>query len=238
MTSLSIVIPCKNEERYIGKLLDDLAQQSGINNIPIYIADANSTDNTLNVIRQKVDQYPYLTIQILPGGNVSYGRNKGASFVSTEYVVFIDADVRFYKTNTLVTSTSLLKSTGKRLLTCKLKSYSPDIRSKVAFYLYNKVHSLLIRKYPFAIGAYFFLRTIDFRTFGGFNVKSDNSEDFIFSQNFTPSEFIVLDHYIGQDDRRFKTIGYIGMLKHLLINLYNYIKHGKTNFVAKTGYWG
>lgn len=70
-----------------------------------------------------------------------------------------------------------------------------------------------------------------------FNENSDNSEDFLFSQNYKPNEFKVLDNYIGQDDRRFKKMGYIGMGWHLITNLIQYISNGRTEFTKKSKYW-
>jgi len=41
---LTIVIPCKNEEKYIVPLLEDLSQQYGISDVRIIIADAGFGD--------------------------------------------------------------------------------------------------------------------------------------------------------------------------------------------------
>jgi len=236
-TKLSIVIPCKDEENYIGNLLQDLAHQKEIKNIPIIIADADSTDKTLQVIELYEHLYPYLNVTVIKGGRVSMGRNKGAMETDSEYIAFIDADVRFFSTDVLVDSIQTLETTNTRLLTCKLKSYSDNWKSKIAFDFYNVIHKFLIKKYPFAIGAYFFISREDFENYGMFNEKSDNSEDFLFSQNFHPSEFTVLNHYIGQDDRRFKKMGYFGMGKHLILNLIRYIVNGRTEFTKKSRYW-
>lgn len=235
--SVSIVIPCKNEEWYIGNLLDDLAHQEGIHTIPIIIADADSTDKTLQVIEFYEHLYPYLNVTVIKGGTVSVGRNRGSLLCNTKYILFIDSDVRLFKTDTIQKSYELLEKTGKKLLTCNLKSYSPDIRSKMSFSLYNLIHRLLVIKYPFAIGAYFFVNRESFNHFGKFNEKSDNSEDFLFSQHYTPKEFVVLNHFIGQDDRRFKKMGYFGMAKHLVVNLFRYIINGREEFTKKSKYW-
>jgi glycosyltransferase involved in cell wall biosynthesis len=234
---LSIVIPCKNEEDYIGNLLDDLSRQLGIEDVEIFIADANSNDNTLQVIFDKNHEFPHLKIHLIEGGTVSEGRNNGFKQISTPFVLFIDSDVRFFKNDTIYQSLLRLGESNKRLLTCKLKSYSPSFKSKIAFSLYNFFHYFLSFKYPFAIGAYFMTISDDFQKFGMFNEKSDNSEDFLFSQNFKPNEFIVFDDYIGQDDRRFKKMGYIGMGKHLLTNLFRYMKNGREEFTKKSRYW-
>ena len=49
---VTIVIPCKNEERYIGNLLGDLFRSVEIGDVRIIIADANSTDNTRHIIKE------------------------------------------------------------------------------------------------------------------------------------------------------------------------------------------
>lgn len=234
---IAVIIPCKNEQDYIGNLLQDLAHQKGIKNIPIVVADADSTDSTLQVVEFYEHLYPYLDITVIKGGNVSYGRNQGAKSTHSKYIAFIDADVRLFSDNTLQDSFNVLEGKDVKLLTCKLKAYSKDWRSKLAFSLYNFIHSFLIKKYPFAIGAYFFIGREEFEKFGMFNETSDNSEDFLFSQNFKPKEFHVLNSFIGQDDRRFKKMGYLGMGIHLLTNLFNYITNNNEEFTKKSRYW-
>lgn len=235
---VTVVIPCKNERNYIGALLNDL---NGLryptgSKLRVIIADADSTDGTLNTIKMCQYVLDNLDIEVIKGGFVSYGRNRGFELVKTPYVIFIDADVRLYSSETLSNAVRKLY-TGKRLVTCRLTDYSGDPRSEFAFWLYNKIHKQLIKKYPFAIGAFFALSTEDFRKFGMFNEKSDNSEDFLFSQNFKPEEFAVLDDYIGQDDRRFRKMGYIGMGLHLIKNLIRYMINGRTEFTKKSNYW-
>jgi glycosyltransferase involved in cell wall biosynthesis len=51
-TQLSIIIPCKNEEKYIGKLLTALTHQELESSTEIIIADANSNDSTRAIINQ------------------------------------------------------------------------------------------------------------------------------------------------------------------------------------------
>ena len=235
--TLSIIIPCKNEENYIGNLLEDLSNQKRIKNVPIIIADADSTDNTLGVIEYYEHRYPELNIKVIKGGSVSYGRNRGAEEVDSKYILFIDADVKLYSNNLLVDTIFEMDLGVKHLLTCKLKSYSNDWKSKLAFKFYNIVHYFLIKKYPFAIGAYFCVNRTEFVKYGMFNEQSDNSEDFLFSQNFKPNEFGVLNHFIGQDNRRFQKMGYVGMGLHLLRNLIQYMKNGRTEFTKKSKYW-
>lgn len=45
MTKIAVLIPCYNEEKTIGKVIDDVRKQ--IPNCDIYVGDNNSTDNTI-----------------------------------------------------------------------------------------------------------------------------------------------------------------------------------------------
>ena len=89
---ITIVVPCKNEDNYIHHLLNALRSQN-IGNTRIIIADC-STDNTKQVIR---DNSNLLNVEIIDGGPVSLAKNNGARLVTTPYILFIDADVRFFK---------------------------------------------------------------------------------------------------------------------------------------------
>ena len=89
---ITIVVPCKNEENYIHHLLESLRSQ-GIGDTRIIIADC-STDDTRRVIKANSS---FLNVEIIDGGPVSVAKNNGARLATTPYILFIDADVRFFK---------------------------------------------------------------------------------------------------------------------------------------------
>ena len=93
---ITIVIPCKNEENYIGRLLEPLRQQK-ISDTRIIIADC-STDNTRQVIQ---DNIAFLNVEIVDGGPVAVARNRGARLATTPYVLFIDADVILFDSHVI-----------------------------------------------------------------------------------------------------------------------------------------
>lgn len=235
--NITIVIPCYNEVQYLGNLLDDLANQFGIQGTTVIIADNNSTDGTLKVIDDRKSRYDgLLDIKVVKGGNVSKARNNGSELVSTPYIGFIDADVRLYSTQQIWDSVQHLER-GYGLVTCKLKSYGNRRLTEWLYRFYNFIHSYITKYHSFAIGAYMFMRIEDFREFDMFDEHNDNSEDFLFSQNFHPQEFIVQDDFIGQDDRRFERIGYWGMIKHMSKNYIKFLKGDLNHFKTKTSYW-
>jgi glycosyltransferase involved in cell wall biosynthesis len=97
---LSIVIPCKNESKIISKTLDLLNYQEGIENVEVIICDS-STDDTRNIIKSRIgDKFRKY---VLDGGLPSVARNKGASLVMTEYVLFLDADIFLLNPKTINT---------------------------------------------------------------------------------------------------------------------------------------
>ena len=73
---LTIVIPCRNEEEYIGRLLEEISLQ-GVGATEIILADANSTDRTVEEALSSSLQLG-LKLKIAPGGLPAVGRNRGA----------------------------------------------------------------------------------------------------------------------------------------------------------------
>lgn len=85
---LSVVIPAKNEEDYIGECLRSLSVQSYPSNlIEIIVVDNGSTDNTAAVAKE----YGVNVISA-PNCNVGAARNMGAKVAKGEVLFFIDAD--------------------------------------------------------------------------------------------------------------------------------------------------
>ena len=235
---LTIIIPCKNEESYIGNLLDDLAYQVGIEETKVIIADGNSTDSTLSVIEHRKLIYEgILDIVITEGGKVSRARNNGAALANTPFLLFIDADTRLFDPFTIVDTLNHLEHRGKKLLTCKLKCYEGTQLDNFLFSTYNYVHAGLTKFTPFAIGTYFMVRAKDFNYYGKFNEDSNTCEDFLFSQNFSVEEFCFHDHYVGQDNRRLLKMGRLGMAKYLLTNLISHLRKDNKRFQKDVGYW-
>ena len=231
---LTIIIPCRNEEKYIYNTLESISKQVNveINTVKIYVADANSTDKTVEKINQAKQDFN-LNLEIIPGGPVAVGRNNGAKLATTPFILFMDADTTLDNPMTLSYS-AWYGLSGDRLITCKLKSTSNDFMSKLFFSSFNVLQKFFFTE-PFSTGVYFFTTKETFNELGGFDETVTQSEDYLLSRKYKRRQFRVMNMYAGQDNRRFKKMGYFGFLKFLLLN---YINRNNINLFRKDlNYW-
>jgi glycosyltransferase involved in cell wall biosynthesis len=229
---ITIVVPCKNEENYIHHLLDSLREQN-IGGTRIIIADC-STDNTRQVI---LDSSTGLNIEIIDGGPVSFAKNSGARLVTTPYILFIDADVRFFKPTVIHNAVEAMKEHDLDLLGLNVKCYDRDIVAGIGFSIFNIINNVLKYFSPFAVGAFMLTRRDRFEELGGFPEKFSTSEDYFLSRMYSPKKFKILNHYFGQDSRRFKKMGYFGMGWYLIKNFINRNNKQYWDQIDNSKYW-
>jgi glycosyltransferase involved in cell wall biosynthesis len=229
---ITIVVPCKNEEDYIHHLLNALKKQN-IGQTRIIIADI-STDKTREVIEANRGE---LNIEIIDGGPVSIAKNNGARLVETPYILFIDSDVRFFENTVITDCVEEMKKSNLDLIGLNIKCYDSDIRAQIGFTLFNIINNFMKYKVPFAVGAFMLTRTDRFREFGEFPQKYETSEDFFLSKKYDPKKFKLMNHYFGQDSRRFKKMGYTGMAWYLIKNFWNRNNENYWNKIDYSKYW-
>ena len=229
---ITIVVPCKNEENYIHHLLDSLRGQH-IGDTRIIIADC-STDRTRQVIR---DNGQGLNVEIIQGGPVSLAKNNGAQLVTTPYILFIDADVRFFKDTVIQDAVDLIESKNLDLIGLNIKCYDRDLRAKIGFTAFNLINHALKHFSPFAVGAFMLTRRDRFEEYGGFPENFSTSEDYFLSRMYSPRKFKIIRHHFGQDSRRFKKMGYMGMAKYLTKNFINRNNKKYWDSLDNSKYW-
>ena len=229
---ITIVVPCKNEETYINHLLDSLRGQD-IGDTRVIIADC-STDNTRQVIK---NNSAGLNVEIIGGGPVSIAKNNGAAMVNTPYILFIDADVRFFKNSVIHDAVSLIEAKNLDLIGLKIKCYDRDPRAHLGFIIFNTINHAMKYFSPFAVGAFMLTRKDKFDEYGGFPEKFSTSEDYFLSRMYSPRKFRILRHHFGQDSRRFKKMGYMGMAKYLVKNFINRNNKAYWDSLDSSKYW-
>ena len=229
---ITIVVPCKNEEDYIAHLLMHLRNQE-IEDTRIIIADC-STDNTRWVIQMMKGS---LNVEVIEGGPVSIAKNRGAALVTTPYILFIDADVRFFKDTVIRDSVNEMERKNLDLLGLNIKCYDKDKRATIGFAVFNGINKILKHVSPFAVGAFMLTRRDRFEEFGGFPEKMSTSEDYFLSRKYSPRKFMIAKHYFGQDSRRFKKMGYFGMATYLVKNFVNRNNKQYWDKLDSSKYW-
>jgi glycosyltransferase involved in cell wall biosynthesis len=230
---ITIVVPCKNEENYIHHLLDALRGQN-IGDTRVIIADC-STDDTRQVIQNNSTG---LNVEIIEGGPVSIAKNNGAKLVTTPYILFIDADVRFFKKTVIQDSVNKIESKNLHLIGLNIKCYDKDIRAKIGFTAFNLINHTLKFVSPFAVGAFMLTRRDKFEEYGGFPENFSTSEDYFLSRKYSPKKFRIVKHHFGQDSRRFRKMGYFGMGKYLVKNFINRNNKKYWDSLDSSKYWG
>jgi glycosyltransferase involved in cell wall biosynthesis len=229
---ITIVVPCKNEEDYISHLLDHLRKQD-IGQTLVIIADA-STDNTRRVIE---DSKGSLNVQIIQGGPVSEAKNNGAKLVTTPYILFIDSDVRFFSDTVIADCVRELEENDLDLIGLYAKCYDGDIRASIGFMMFNRINQVMQYFVPFAVGAFMLTRRDKFEELGGFPSKYETSEDFFLSKMYDVKKFKLVDHFFGQDSRRFQKMGYYGMAWYLIKNFWNRNNKEYWDNIDYSRYW-
>lgn len=91
-TKVSIIIPCFNQDKYVGEAIYSALNQT-YNNVEIVIINDASTDNSKKVITDFALKYPNIVfLNNEENRGVVYSRNTAIDTASGEYILPLDAD--------------------------------------------------------------------------------------------------------------------------------------------------
>ncbi len=92
--SLSIIVPCYNEEKDIGGTIESLLKMGYKGLKKIIVVDDHSTDSSYEIIKKYARKYSKVMAVQTPKntGNAAGAKNYGVQFVKTELIGFTDAD--------------------------------------------------------------------------------------------------------------------------------------------------
>lgn len=88
---VSVVIPAYNVERYIGKCLSTLVEQT-FEDFEIIVVNDGSKDGTLAILRHFEERYPFITVIDQKNAGISQARNAGIASARGENLCFVDSD--------------------------------------------------------------------------------------------------------------------------------------------------
>lgn len=90
--SVAVIIPCRNEEGYIGKCIESFLEQSYPKELlKIVISDGFSTDNTRNIINDYMKNNKNIILLDNEGLTAPKGMNKGIKKTDTDIIIIFGA---------------------------------------------------------------------------------------------------------------------------------------------------
>lgn len=88
---ISVIIPVYNAALLIDRCLDSVFAQNGIYKTEVILIDDGSTDNSVEIIKNRREQSQIILLQQKNAGP-AVARNKGLAIASGKYAAFLDAD--------------------------------------------------------------------------------------------------------------------------------------------------
>lgn len=93
---VSIIIPCRNEEKYIGRCLESVLKFDYPSEcLEILVVDGMSSDGTRAIIHRLMEGNSHLSLLDNPDGTVPFAMNLGITNANGDYVVRIDAHCEY-----------------------------------------------------------------------------------------------------------------------------------------------
>jgi len=213
---LSIVIPTKNEEILLPRLLESIRGQS-FQDYEIIVADAHSTDDTVKIAE-------HYGARVVEGGMPGPGRNRGAIVAQGEIVAFFDADALLPNEHFLNDCLAEMDREHLDVATCKLTPLEPTGVDRVFHHTYNAFAVATEKLRPHAWGGCILARRHVHHGIKGFDEEVVFAEDHDYVQRAEKNGYtfgVLRAHPIGVSIRRMEKDGRLSIaLKYLFCELY------------------
>jgi glycosyltransferase involved in cell wall biosynthesis len=233
-SELTIVIPAKNEARLIPNLLTSLTKQdySKMPNTKVWVADANSTDGTPQLVMSFRDR---LDVGIIRGGLPAVGRNAGAALADSKYVLFCDADIEMAHPSVIRRAVELAERKQLHCITTNIVCRDGTWFDKVV-YAGNDFFQYLSRLHkPFATGMFMLFDRKKFLELGGFNERAQFAEDYLLSQRVARNKFGIVRGGVYTTNRRFQKMGHARVMRLFFSTAFN--SWNEKFFLRDHRYW-
>ncbi|MFP4117621.1 MAG: glycosyltransferase [Candidatus Woesearchaeota archaeon] len=204
---ISIIIPTKNEEFLLPRLLRDIRHQT-FTDYEVIVADAGSSDRTRDIAKD-------FGCTVVEGGLPGPGRNNGAKHAKGDFFIFFDADVTIPH-DFIEKAFAEFQEKYLEVATC---AYNPDSqRYKNWFELYNTYAKVFQHVRPSCGGAFMLMTRRIFDRVGGFDESLKLAEDHNFVKRASQyAKFRILENVsLTLSVRRFKKEGIIKFVSRAL----------------------
>lgn len=174
----SIIIPCLNEEHYIGKLLECLLSQT-YKKFEVIVVDGQSKDKTQEIVNKFSDNSKEIPIKLVISNkrSVSHQRNLGVKNSQYDRLLFLDSDVQV-KSNFLSQAIAEIDKRELQLATVKFEPLSVRVDDKLMYSLANSYISLLQYIEPVSLGWCIFSTRYVHELIKGFDESLSFGEDY------------------------------------------------------------
>ncbi len=169
MPRLSIIIPCKDEEELLPRLLKSIKKQT-FTDYEIIVADAHSSDGTRKVAES-------FGARVVEGGMPGPGRNRGALEAKGDLLFFLDADVILASSHYLEDALKEFDEQKADVATCDIRPVSDKTIDHALYGAYNAYAKLTEDILPHAAGMCILVRRHTHEGIKGFDEEVVLAED-------------------------------------------------------------
>jgi glycosyltransferase involved in cell wall biosynthesis len=210
MGPVSIVVITLNEEKRIGRLMEDLSKQTH-KEFEVIVVDSNSDDATREVVAAYEASLPELTVHKMETRGVSLGRNTGAELAKHERLLFLDADVQLAPTF-LANAISQLEEKQLEVAGVYMGAKNLPLVHKMGYGLFNLGLFVTQFVFPTAVGACIFSTKRVHTQLKGFDEEIVLCEDCDYVKRASKTwRFRFLNLTFGFDPRRLDQDGVFKM---------------------------
>ncbi|MBN1837605.1 MAG: glycosyltransferase [Spirochaetales bacterium] len=245
---VSVLVPCRNEERNIGRCLDSLVRQSYAS-LEVVALDDRSSDATWEVICGYARRHPRLVRAVqgqpLPAGRW-YGKPHAlqqlADCATGEYLMFTDADT-VHGPDSVAWAVASLRRHGADCVSGyvrqELRSFGELLIVPVMYIMSALflplwlIHCTRSPALSFAIGQLMVFRRNALQTIGGFEGVSERISDDVFLAREVKRAGLKLVFLDAQEHVRCRMYeGYQAAFAGISKNIYDFFKHRPLFFLA------
>lgn len=96
ISTVAIVIPCRNEEKYIARCLNSILAQDYSGRIDVYVCDGKSDDYTREIIKEYAQQHSTVHLLINEKQSTPFALNLGIKTSTSDVVIILGAHSELY----------------------------------------------------------------------------------------------------------------------------------------------
>jgi glycosyltransferase involved in cell wall biosynthesis len=227
---LTIVIPCKNENKVIDQTLTLLNYQESVEGVKVIVSDSSDDETTVQLKQRISDKFD---LEIIQGGLPGKARNNGVKITKTPYILFMDSDI-FILDNKLIKDLLLeVIFYDYHLATTKFKTTNG--KYNFVFRFFDFVQKLTKGISPFCLGGFMLIKRSEFNKIGGFDESVMVAEDYLLSKQIEGNKFFIDNKTLFTPPRRFSNKGIWFMLKLMIKSYFN--RNNKEFFSNFKSYW-